>query len=171
MPGSLAAALAIAVLQPIYLWMAGRVPILKGRNALQFLFSGIACVGLWITAVLLFPVCSPRGYAEATISLMALASSVLVYLELWGLISRGYTIGILLTLLNSVEPLSEREIANQYRGGKGLDWIMEHRLAGMLAAGMVRRDADRLVLTRGRGAGVVKLYEIAIRTLGLQRTG
>lgn len=171
MPAPLAAAIVIALLQPLYLWLGGRITWLRARNALQFLFSAVGCTVLWIAVVALFPALWPRDYAEAVLSLMALVCGMLVYLEIWGLMSRGYTLGILLTLLNAGRPLTEAEIAARYRGGEGLDWIMRHRLGGMLAARVIVREDDRLVLTPVRGLLTARLYEISIKALGLNRTG
>jgi len=96
---------------------------------------------------------------------------MLFYLEVWGLLSRGYTIGVLLTLLNADHPLTETEISSQYRGGEGLDWVMRHRLGGLIAAGLVEQQGDRVALTCIRGRAVARLYEVSITVLGLRRTG
>jgi len=49
---------------------------------------------------------------------MALSGGMLIYLEFWGLMSRGYTLGILLTLLDAERPLTETEIASRYRAAR-----------------------------------------------------
>jgi hypothetical protein len=51
-----------------------------------------------------------------------------------------------------------------------MGWIMRHRLGGLLAAGLVRRQGDRVVLT-GVGALIGILYRAAVATLGLKVTG
>ncbi len=85
--------------------------------------------------------------------------------------TRGYTLGILLTLLNEDRPLGADEIFTAYRGGEGLGWIMRHRLGGLGAAGLLRKDGNQLILTPGRGMLVVRLYRVCIATLGLRKTG
>jgi hypothetical protein len=102
---------------------------------------------------------------------MALADSMLVYLEIWGLMSRGYTLGIILTLYNAGRLLSEAEVSRSYRGGEGLAWIMCHRVGGLMAAGLVAKRNEDLVLTPLRGRIVAHLYRISIFVLGVRRTG
>jgi hypothetical protein len=171
MTSALLNALWISILQPLYLLVATRLPHLKGRNALQFLLSTAITVALWAGAVLAVPSLRPSGFVDTAVCLMVLAGGMLFYLEVWGLLSRGYTLGVLLTLLNAEHPLSENEISTRYRGGEGLDWIMRHRVGGLIAAGVVERQGDHVVLTRVRGLAIARLYKTSIIALGLRRTG
>jgi hypothetical protein len=100
---------------------------------------------------------------------MALGTGLLFYLNIWGLMSRGYTLGILLTLQRAGRSLSAAEIRRLYRGSESLDWILRHRLGAMLSAGVVERDAELLVLTPVRGVLVARLYLLCAACLGLAR--
>jgi hypothetical protein len=102
---------------------------------------------------------------------MVIGSAVLVYLEIWGLLSRGYTLGLLTTIHQAGQPLPAAELARRYRGGEGLEWIMRHRLAGLEAAGLVRQDGENLVLTPRLGNAVAWSYRVAVALLGLKVTG
>lgn len=169
-PSTFLTALGIGVLQPLYLVVVTRIRSVSGRNALQFSLSVVIMVTLWTGTFVAMPSLRPTGIADFALGLMVLAGATLFYLGLWGLLSRGYTLGVLLTL-NANRPLNEDEIANAYRGGEGLSWIMRHRFGGLIAAGLVERQGDRVTLTRCRGLMVARLYQISIATLGLRRTG
>ena len=156
---------------PIYLAVAARVPSLAGRNALQFLCGLLVMMGLWIGLVALWPGPRPAALAELWIGLMVLGAGSLFYLEVWGRLSRGYTLGLLLTLYRADRPLPEDELAQGYRGGSGLSWIMRHRLAGLIGAGLVRERGPMLTLTPARGVAVAWLYKASVSLLGLRRTG
>jgi hypothetical protein len=170
MPGPLFAALILCVLQPFFLFAITRIIGMRGHTATQFLLSSAITMVLWVAAIYAIPALRPSGLADIAIGLMLLVGGTLAYLCLWGVLVRGYTLGVLLTLLKAAGPLTEQEIARLYRGGEGLDWIMRHRLGGLYAAGVVENRGGRLVLTI-RGLTVAKLYQTSIVTLGLRRTG
>lgn len=156
---------------PVYLLAATRLPFTTGRNALQFLLSCLVMAVLWLCALFLWPGADTLYFGEIIVALIILAGASLFYLELWSLLSRGYTLGLLLTLLKADRPLAEDELARLYRGGEGLVWIMRHRLSGLVRAGLVKHQEDTLTLTVFPGVLVAWLYKISIATLGLRCTG
>jgi hypothetical protein len=166
---SLAAAMAVAALQPAYLLLLTRVDRLRGRNAWQFLLSAVATLAIWAGLLAAVPALRPAGAAEAALAAMGLAAGVLFYLNIWGLMSRGYTLGMLLTLHRAGRPLTATEIRHLYRGGEALEWIMRHRLGAMRAAGVIEGAADAPVLTSVRGVLVARLYLLCAACLGLAR--
>jgi hypothetical protein len=170
MPPALLIALSIGILQPLYLFALTRISGLRDHNALQFLLSVAIMVALWVGAVLSVSSLRSTSFADIALSLMVLGSGMLFYLEIWGLLSRGYTLGILLTLLKAGCPLNEKEISSGYRGGEGLDWIMRHRLAGLIAAGLVEHQGDQVLLTPVRGLVIARLYQAGIIAVGLHKT-
>ncbi len=171
LPPSLAVALALGLLQPVILLAVTRLSALSGRNAAQFLFAVAASYGLWVATMLILPGLRPGTVTEGAVGAMALAGAALVYLEIWGLLSRGYTLGVLLTLHRAARPLTPAEIAADYRGGDGLDWIVHHRIGGLEASGMVVRHGRRLALSSFPGALIGRLHRLAIAVLGLRHTG
>jgi hypothetical protein len=163
------AALVAAALFPAVLALLSRLPRLRARNALQFLATSVTIVVLWVIA-LCVPGLRASSAAELATSFMMLASALIIYLEIWALLSRGYTLGLLLTLFRGKAPMSDAQLAASYRQGEGVGWIMRHRLGGLLSARLVRRQGDRVVLT-GAGALIGILYRAAVATLGLKVTG
>ncbi|HXM81937.1 MAG TPA: hypothetical protein VN929_08405 [Burkholderiales bacterium] len=151
---------------PFVLGALARLPGLKGRNAGQFAIS--TCLGtvLWI-ALIIRADASPH---DVEIGLMLLASAYLMYLEIWALISRGYTLGVLVTLFTARRPLGVDEIAARYRRGDGLSWIMRHRMEGLIGTGLVASHGDTLALTPFLGVATARIYRFVLLALGLART-
>jgi hypothetical protein len=171
MPGAVTAALAASVGLPLCLLLIARLPPLAGRNAVQFLVSVTITVAAWAAALLLVPAARPAGAVEIAIGAMLIGSAALVYLEIWSLLSRGYTLALIVAIHQSGGPLTAAELARRYRGGEGLEWIMRHRLVALEAAGLVQRTGDQLVLTPRLGRAAAWSYRIAIALLGLRATG
>jgi len=163
---------AISLTFPITLLLVTRVDSLRSRNAAQFLAGALLQLLLWVLGSLVLP----DGYRPDSLwdwacAGMFVSCALLFYLEVWALLSRGYTLSMLLTLLRAERPLSSEELARKYRGGAGLDWVMQHRVGGLEAAGLVRSERDCLALTRPFGALVAVAYQVAIAVFGLRRTG
>ena len=158
-----------AVLFPAVLAVLSRLPALRSRNALQFLASSVIVVALWAIAVR-FAGGPALTAPELATSIMVLAGALLVYLEAWALLSRGYTLGLLLTLFRGAGPMTDGALAASYRQGQGLGWIMRHRLGGLISTRLVRRQGDFIVLTLP-GAIIALLCRAAIAVLGLKVTG
>ena len=85
-------ALIAAALFPALLAALSRLPRLRARNALQFLATSVIVVALWVIA-LCFSALRASSAAELATSFMILASALIIYLEIWALLSRGYTLG------------------------------------------------------------------------------
>jgi len=117
-PAVVTSLVAAAVL-PAVLAVLARFPRLRDRNALQFLASSVIVIAAWLIALQL-PAMPPSSAADIATSLMILAGALLVYLEAWGLLSRGYTLGLLLTLFRAKHPMSDAQLAQAT--GKGRAW-------------------------------------------------
>jgi hypothetical protein len=167
-PAVLASVLAVGLF-PVILAVLSRLPGLRDRNALQFLASSGAVVGLWGIALHAHSGPAATGVELAT-SFMILAGALLAYLEAWAILSRGYTLGLLLTLFRGKLPMTDAELSANYRQGQGLGWIMRHRLGGLLSTRLVRRQGDLVALTLF-GLVIARLYRAAIAFLGLKVTG
>ena len=170
-PPSLLAPLAAGLLIPLFLLPLARLPALAGRNPLQFAFAVLAAYAVWGMSVAAFASQRPPDAIAALAGAMTIGGFALFFLEVWGLMSRGYTLGVMLSLLRAGHPMTSDELAGAYRGGDGLDWIVHHRLSGLAASGIVRREGGCVALTSPKGVLVARLYRMAIRMLGLRRTG
>jgi hypothetical protein len=168
---SLAAAFVTAAMLPFCLFLIARLPFAAGRNALQFLISAITSVLAWTVALVFIPALRPADVSEGITAAMVVGGAFLFFLEVWALLSRGYTLGLLITMYRCDRPLSAAELARGYRGGEGLEWIMRHRLAGLEAARLVARTPEGVVLTPRLGRAVAWAVRLAIAFLGLQATG
>lgn len=171
MSHALLTALAVCLLQPFCLLAITRLPQLAGQNALQFLLSAMFVIVLWLGLICIAPHLRPVSLVDTVICLMTIAGVMLLYLEVWGLLSRGYTLGILLTLWLAKHSLRENEISVRYRDGDGLAWIMQHRLHGLVTARLVKLQGGRVILTPVRGLKLAQTYAACITALGLRRTG
>jgi hypothetical protein len=169
MSAPVAHAVGAAALQPLCLLLVTRWRPISGRNALQFVLSFVMTVLLWCLWQAFSPAIAAGG--EIAAAVMVLAAAGLLYLEIWGLMSRGYTLSMLLTLLDAGKPLDEAGIARSYRGGDGLSWIMRHRVDALVAAGILVRRGDLIVLTAFPGGALAFTYRVFVRLLGLRRTG
>lgn len=170
MPPAIAIALANALLFPAWLAGTARLRALQERHALRFLVSAIVMALAWLVSMAAL---APAGLTpmDAVVGLCVVLGALLFYLEVWALMTRGYTLGILLTLLKTGRPLSAQEIFDGYRDGDGLGWIMSHRLGGLCASGFIARSGDRLTLAPGRGVFIARLHRLCVAVLGLRRTG
>jgi hypothetical protein len=164
----MAALLALAIF-PAALALLARTPGLRDRNAPQFLAATVLAVGIWLIVLGKATNTTATAAALAT-SCMILASALLVYLEIWALLTTGYTIGLLITLLHCKRPVTDAELAAGYRHGKGLGWIMRSRMSGLISARLVRRQGDLIVLTPG-GAIVAILSRVAMTVFSLKVVG
>ncbi|MBI2770759.1 MAG: hypothetical protein HYX47_14125 [Burkholderiales bacterium] len=168
MPAPVALAIANALLFPLWLAATSRLPSLAEKHATRFVVSAVATVVLWAVATAAAPAAGMAGWLAG---LCVTLGALLFYLEVWALMTRGYTLGILLTLLKSGKPLTAQELFDGYRDGEGLGWIMRHRLGGLCATGFIQRDGDRLTLAPGKGVFIARLQRLCAAVLGLKRTG
>lgn len=155
---------------PIVLMVIVRIPRFSGRNALQFLLSYCITTIGWISALMLIFQVSSISVGSLCVSFFLYSGMMLGYLEIWGLLSRGYTLGILLTFYKAKTSLTTHELACLYRGGEGLNWLIKHRFSGLTSAKMIELQNNKIILTR-RGIMIAYLYKLSVRFFGLRYTG
>jgi len=171
-PGAALAALWAGFLFPVYLLLVVRLPVLANARGAQFALGTAIMCAVWV-ATLCF--CHGDAYGiermDLWLGLTILGTWFLLYLEMWSLLSRGYTLGMLVTIYTAGRPLTRDELAARYRSGDGLEWIMTHRLGGLVAARLVRRRGDQIELTVFPGLPVAAAYRAATRLIGLKKSG
>ncbi len=169
MPWPVAHSLGHAVTFPLWLALTAKLPLMRERHALRFFCSAVISLIAWAASLILYS--ETNDILDLLTGLMVMGGFMVFYLQVWGLITRGYTIGILLTLFKSGRPLTDREIFDGYRDGDGLNWIMRHRIGDLSAAGFVLLQGDTLILASRRGVLVARLQRLCVSILGLRRTG
>lgn len=157
------------LLFPIVLMLIARIKRFRNRNALQLFLTSLIVFFLWMLGIFFTEVRPSTG--EVIVSSMIFIITLLVYLELWALLSRGYTLGILLTLTKSPTPLSDRNLMQSYRSGEGLEWLVSHRFSSLFAAKLVIKRGNKVFLTSFMGNTVVYIYRLFIWIFSLKRTG
>lgn len=163
--------LVVCFLFPCNLLFFTKLPFLVARNAIQFLYAFIFHSLFWITSIVFLNFYLKNiTFYSILYAFFLYAGSMLVYLEIWGLLSRGYTLGLLLTFYKARKAISIEELAQLYRGGEGLEWLMKHRFAGLEAANLIKIDNNYIILTF-RGKIIAYVYKISILFFGLRATG
>ncbi len=161
----------ISVCFPFILVTMTRIPKLMGRNAHQFFFTFILSAVVWCILIVINPNgISQMGYEPLLAGVCLFAAIMQVYLEIWGLLSRGYSLGILLTFYKANKPLTIGQLAQSYRGGEGLDWLIRHRLSGLASSNLIKLNDNEVSLTL-KGIMVAFVYQYSIRIFGLRCTG
>lgn len=166
-PDALWIALPNALAVPVLLLATRLIAPIAESHALRFLLTAVVALAVWAACMAAF---GHTRLDEIVLGLCLMLGTLLFYLEVWGLMTRGYSLGILLTLFKAQMPMTEQEIFARYRDGDGLNWIMQHRLGGLSAGGAVRRDGDRLALSP-LGVCIARVYGTCIAVLGLRQTG
>jgi hypothetical protein len=160
-------AIGLLAIFPVVLALVARVDALRGRNAIQFLVACAMSTAVMLLWLILRP--EPR-LANTVLAGMLFATGLMLHLEVWALLSRGYTLGLVAAIRRASGPVSADQLAATYRGGDGITWIMRHRLGGLERARLVRRDGDSVRLT-WLGVLVGYSHRALVRVLGLRRTG
>jgi hypothetical protein len=170
-PSELLYPLVVSVAFPLTLFCIALHPGLRANNAARFFAATLFQTVLWALGSLALPgELRPQSLSDWVLGALIWTSFMLLYLEVWALLSRGYTLAMLLVLLKSATPLSTAEIARDYRGGAGLGWIMKHRAGGLEAAGLITKQSGDIALTP-LGALVARGYAAARSVLGLRSSG
>jgi hypothetical protein len=79
-------------------------------------------------------------------------------LQIYNLADRGLSLRMLIDIsLNEAGKMTPLEMTRTYAGGKGLDWMYDKRLDGMVATGLARRAGDSIQITP-KGAGLARLF-------------
>jgi hypothetical protein len=163
-------AVVTVVIVPVILAMLARVRFFRGHNTLQFTVTSIVTFLLWYGFLFVIGV-GAITLTDLALGHMLLIGALLFYMEVWALLSTGYTLAILSVLLNYDRPVSVEEIIRNYRQGEGLEWVARSRLTRLAGAGLLALEDGSVTLTEPRGVLIAHIYRICVRFLGLSRTG
>ena len=156
---------------PLYLVALAIVPILRQRTGWRMAAAGIAALSLWCAALTYTTSLLQLSVVDGLTGLLIIASAWIAYLIVWGSLTRGYTFGLLMTLYNARRPITIDDVEKLYAGGRGLRFLMEKRVFGLILLRIVRQRGRDLTLTSPWGISVARMYRLAACALGLRRTG
>jgi len=146
----------------------GKISIAKEASR-RFLLACIATLAIYgiILALLVGPTISIQ---QAVLGVGAIGVSPIVTLGLWGVLTRGYSLSLLLTLLELNGTGTRFDIERSYSGGRGLRWLMRKRLLSLerTHAITIRKDA---VWLRSEGKALLSIYRAGLKMFSLKQFG
>ena len=167
-----AAALVAGGVIPLFLAVLAVVPVLRRRTGWRMAVAGLTSLSLWVAWGSMFGGAQHWiASADGATSLLIIASAWVAFLILWGSITRGYTFALLMTVYDAGRPLPPPDVEKAYARNRGLRFLMEKRVSGLISLGLVRQERAELTLTKPWGVLVARGYQFAIRIFGLRRTG
>lgn len=106
-------------------------------------------------------------HAIPVITGTALIVSALIFvLGFWGVLTRGYSIALLVALNRLGGRARVGELENAYSNDRGLRWLAGKRLGGLVAARAVVIEEGQVAITRGMGAFVLRccaIFQVCFR--------
>ena len=114
----------------------------------------------------------PAARLELTFGLWLYAATFLGgTLQLYNIADRGFSLRILIDLAEAGVPSrTGDEIRRGYSAGRGIEWMLDKRLQGMLENGFIAQRGSRYVLTE-RGRRTARTYWRLKRFLQLGEGG
>jgi hypothetical protein len=89
-------------------------------------------------------------------------------LQLYNLADRGFSLRILIDILEApTQQLTLTEILENYGGGKGIDWMYEKRVEGMLENQLIRIKGEDIQIT-DKGIKIAKYFSHMRKFLNLE---
>ena len=80
------------------------------------------------------------------------------WLQVYNLAERGFSLRILIDIDESADrALSREEEEACYGGGRGISWMLDKRIDGLVSTGLVEEREGRLVAT-GKGARTARVF-------------
>ena len=105
-----------------------------------------------------------RGLLAAAMTIGILS---LVYIDLFNLACMGFALRVLFEIYLN-ESMTAEELLREYGGGKGMDWFLQKRLAGLVSLRLVHFDGQTLRTTRF-GTIVGRMGRTVKQVLGLKK--
>lgn len=138
--------------------------------SMRFLVSALATVGCYTIAMMFF-----IAGTNCTVQMaagFALVIAVLIFiLGFWGLLTRGYSVAILIALAEIGDNARIELVYSHYGRGKGLRWFMEKRLKGLLSFGATDEREDYVCVTPTIGAIIYLFYRGFMACFRLRQFG
>ena len=138
------------------------------RRAAAMLYVFLATVPLYVAAYALTPadlgwlpdwLVEQRAFLCGAFGLFVHAALFFGgWLQVYNLAERGFSLRILIDIDEAPGgALSAHDEEARYGGGRGMRWMFDKRIEGLVSAGLVTQRADRLVAT-DKGARAARLF-------------
>jgi len=161
------AAVALSVLLPVF-----HVLLVRGfrlRHGLRSL--GLSCVLYLLAVIATWYAVGLRFEPEAlTGGLATIAFFALGYGQVYSNVCRGFSFHMV-AAIRQHGALSLEGIYEEYGNGKGVDWLLQNRIDGLVSGGFVRRENGALVLAGWKGKALGRLSNLVKDLLKLGKCG
>jgi len=138
------------------------------RRAVAMLRVFLATIPIYLVAYALTPadlwllpswLVEPRGFLVTAFGLFVHAALFFGgWLQVYNLAERGFSLRILIDIDESAaRALSREEEEACYGGGRGISWMLDKRIDGLVSIGLVEEREGRLVAT-DKGARTARVF-------------
>ena len=149
------------------------LPRARGSVCIWAVLTTTCAVFYWLVPAdigfLPAPLLGAPAWLDFLFALFVLSASFFGgWLQLYNLASRGYSLRILIDILYDPKGCTTAlEVLRSYADGRGLNWMYDVRVKGLLQGAFISEDDDQIVLT-GRGRRTARAFRIlrAIYSLG-----
>ncbi len=95
---------------------------------------------------------------DSIIGILTILSIILIYVEIFSMITRGFSLQIMQSIKNSANNLNG--IVNSYSNNRGPTWLVEKRINNLISLKLLKQDGDILFITSKRAKALVFLFII-----------
>lgn len=146
-------ALALGIFFPIILLVSKYSKLNVSR---RYITSAIVVVLLYALLCLAIP----SNYLIDFSGLLLLLSILIFFLGVWGLLTRGYSVAILIALHSVGGKATTIELEKNYSGGRGLRWLTAKRLDGLTVSKTIKIEKNQITIRKPLGLLLIKLNKI-----------
>ena len=94
----------------------------------------------------------------------------LFYMEFFSMVARGFSMRLITDIQNH-KKLSSEDIMNEYSNGKGIEWLLDKRIKGILDLGFIEEKDDTFKLSSKKSELIVNFSIFFKRLLKLGKGG
>jgi len=95
---------------------------------------------------------------DSIIGILTILSIILIYVEIFSMITRGFSLQIMQSIKNSSNNLNG--IVNSYSNNRGPTWLVEKRINNLISLKLLKQEGDILFITSKRTEALVFLFII-----------
>ena len=95
---------------------------------------------------------------DSIIGILTILSIILIYVEIFSMITRGFSLQIMQSIKNSANNLNG--IVNSYSNNRGPTWLVEKRINNLISLKLLKQEGDILFITSKRTEALVFLFII-----------